>query len=192
MKGCGPHRIMKTCLQECSQWTLNISQVVQGSVRGKSKQSLVPMSSIPTPSIKSKLYAEPVLVVTDLITEQQVRENFTYVFGQEVDEDRSSFYQRMESYDSARVSSQDPSHLDQAKEITAHFPLECELHGQTLSVCNVIEREFAAETLLMVQFKVMADPKDSLASFRRVQPDYGSNSFKIELAGNLHGKALAK
>lgn len=139
---------MKTCLQECSQWSLNIAQVVQ---KGQSKKkNLVLLSSIPTPTIRSKLFSEPVKVVTDLITDQQVRENFNYIFGTEVDEDRSSFYGQRDDFDSERISSQDPTHLDQMKEITGHLPIECALHGQTMSVCNIVESEFAAESLLLI------------------------------------------
>jgi len=36
----------------------------------------------------------------------------------------------------------------------------------------------------------MADPKDSLASFRRLSGDYMSQSFLFELTGSLHGKTL--
>lgn len=36
----------------------------------------------------------------------------------------------------------------------------------------------------------MADPKDSLASFRRISADYAGLSFKFDLVGKLHGKSL--
>ena len=59
-------------------------------------------------------------------------------------------------------------------------------------MCDVISSGIATEMLIAVQFRVMADPRDSLASFRRVAPDYASLEFRFELVGSLHGKSLTR
>jgi virulence-associated protein VapD len=62
----------------------------------------------------------------------------------------------------------------------------------TVSICDVIGNGIASELLIAIQFRVMADPRDSLASFRRVGQDYTNLGFRFELAGSLHGKSLTK
>ena len=121
---------MKTCLSECTKWTLNVNQLGSSRSMDKGKKpKLHFLASIPTPHIKRKLFSEPVFLHTDLIMEEQACENIRYIFGEDVDND----FRRIESYDSNRISSQDGAHLDQQKEITASFPLSSELHFAHIS-----------------------------------------------------------
>jgi hypothetical protein len=71
---------------------------------------------VPVSNITSKLFPTPVVVETDLILEQQVKENFKYVFNLEDVEEKLDEYLRNESSSSLQsdrhVSSQDSTHLD--------------------------------------------------------------------------------
>ena len=47
-----------------------------------------------------------------------------------------------------------------------------------------------ADSLLMLDFKIIKDPQDKLGPFRNVNQDFANSEFLFELNGSIHGKKM--
>ena len=56
------------------------------------------------------------------------------------------------------VSSQDSTHLDQVKEITTMLQLTSLEESDWISIFDVVNNKWPCETMLALEFKVLADP----------------------------------
>ena len=96
-KSCSSSRIKKRCVSECSQWTLHIHKVDNLSGRPPVLIKLFDMVSVsfrvadlffaqPMEDRQFKVFEQPVIVGSDIITEAMVREELQVVLNQRVDD----------------------------------------------------------------------------------------------------------
>lgn len=78
---CGSQTIKKRCATECSQWTLHIYR--EDPLKGR-PPILEKLYDMPMTDRNFKVFAEPVRVQTDLVTELMVRDELQYVLNQSV------------------------------------------------------------------------------------------------------------
>ena len=83
---CGTHLIRKSCIHDCSKWTLRIDQIQKNFSTVNKAAVVKELSYSPASERCSKLFERPVKIQCDLLTDMCARENLQWVFNMQLDQ----------------------------------------------------------------------------------------------------------
>ena len=82
---CGTHLIRKSCIHDCSKWTLRIDQIQKNFSTVNKAAVVKELSYSPASERRSKLFERPVRIQCDLLSDMTARENLQLVFNMQPD-----------------------------------------------------------------------------------------------------------